>query len=282
MLPNTAKLIVFLIINSFMRINAQELSQRAAKTFANTQFDLDPNLPLDDYTTTATESSDMSRHKSFISVKIQPVTAVPSLQTTTTSQELIQVKPKSPKSKFQHQNVRNSSRKAPRAKPYYIIPNNAPQFTQTEAKTAEIPLNQLQSTMEKQNLSAKIIRNAGTSQAPLQKALKILPVRKSNSIANPLPQNSPSSSPPPVSSSPSSSPPLSSSSSASSSSLLTTTTPSSIPVAIRSTASGDIESRAAIPTQQQISSHSQWFTDTLPSFGTVYFLFKFLLNFWKK
>ncbi|VDM94357.1 unnamed protein product, partial [Onchocerca ochengi] len=181
MLPNTAKLISFLIIHGFMQINAQELPQRTAKTFANTQFDLDPNLPFDDHTTAASESSDISRRKSFISVKIQPATATPLLQTTIIAQEVMQVKPKSSKSKFQYQNVRNPSRKAPRAKPYYIVTSDVSNFIQTELKTAEIPSNQLQSTIEKQKLSTKIIRNAETNssnQVPLLQTLKIPPVRK--------------------------------------------------------------------------------------------------------
>uniref|UniRef100_A0A8R1U0W6 Uncharacterized protein n=1 Tax=Onchocerca volvulus TaxID=6282 RepID=A0A8R1U0W6_ONCVO len=252
-----------------MQINAQELPQRTAKTFANTQFDLDPNLPFDDHTTAASESSDISRRKSFISVKIQPATATPLLQTTTIAQEVMQVKPKSSKSKFQYQNVRNPSRKAPRAKPYYIVTSDVSNFIQTEIKAAEIPSNQLQSTIEKQKLSTKIIRNAETNssnQVPLLQTLKIPPVRKGNSIAKPLLQNSPSSSSSSLLS-PLSSPLSSSLSSSPSSSLLAATTPSSIPVAIRSTASGNIGSRSVKPTQQQISSHSQWFNDTLPSFG---------------
>lgn len=71
MVQNTVKLITFLIINGFMQIIAQQLSQKAEKTFANIQFDLDPNLSLSDNAAVLTKSPDISqRRKSHISVKV--------------------------------------------------------------------------------------------------------------------------------------------------------------------------------------------------------------------
>ncbi|KAM3724139.1 Halomucin [Dirofilaria immitis] len=135
MLPNIAKLIIFLIINGLIRISGQELAQRTARTFENTQFDLDRNLPFDSDTTIESESSNISRRKSPISVKVQPATTIlPYLQTTAIifAQEPIYVKPKSSKSKFQHEYITNASYQAPRAKPYHTIPINMPEFIQSE------------------------------------------------------------------------------------------------------------------------------------------------------
>ncbi|MCP9258935.1 hypothetical protein DINM_001925 [Dirofilaria immitis] len=238
MLPNIAKLIIFLIINGLIRISGQELAQRTARTFENTQFDLDRNLPFDSDTTIESESSNISRRKSPISVKVQPATTIlPYLQTTAIifAQEPIYVKPKSSKSKFQHEYITNASYQAPRAKPYHTIPINMPEFIQSEDAETN-PLHQ----------------------TPLQHTLKILSLQQHNpasqvSITNLLPQqNSPSflslSSPPSL--------------------LLIATTPSSpIPITISSTASGsNTDFQSAIPIRQQTSSHSQWFNDTIPSF----------------
>lgn len=70
MLSNVSKLIIFLFINGFIRINAQELLRKEGKTFANTQFDLDPNLPFDGYVRITTNSPDVSQLKSHLSVKV--------------------------------------------------------------------------------------------------------------------------------------------------------------------------------------------------------------------
>uniref|UniRef100_A0A158Q6Y9 Uncharacterized protein n=1 Tax=Elaeophora elaphi TaxID=1147741 RepID=A0A158Q6Y9_9BILA len=245
-----------------MQISAQQLWQRTEKTFANTKFDLDPNLPFNGYARITTEVPDTSQEKSHLSVKIQPatVTATPFLlQTPPVAHQPTHVKPKSSKSKSQqqqqqqHQNDRILvNQQAPRAKSYHTISIDSSKSIQTGIKNPGTGSDQLQATIRNQKSPKSIIHDGQANPAgktSLQDAFKILPLQQGNptpqvSIANPLPQNSPR---------------LLSSS---------TATTSSIPdIAHPSIASGNAESRSAVPIRQ-ISSNSLWFNDTLPSFGT--------------
>lgn len=67
-MENIIKLIILLIINGFMQMNAQQSQQRVEKTFANTQFDLDPNLSVDK---SATESPDLSQQHSPLALSVK-------------------------------------------------------------------------------------------------------------------------------------------------------------------------------------------------------------------
>lgn len=197
-----------------------------------------------------------------ILLQIQPATATSFLHSTSIAHQPIHVKPKSSKSKLQHQNVRISIKQAPRAKPYNTLPIDSSQSIQNGLQNSATPSDQLQPNVETQKLPKTIIQDDETNllhKTPLQNALKILPLQQDNpipqvSIANPLPQNSPRLLP-----------------------LLTTGT-SSIPTTAPSIALGNIQSRSVVPIQQ-ISSDSLWFNDTLPSFGTVFLSFQILFKF---